>query len=91
MSLSLTLNGESRSFEALDGTLRGEVSVEELVLHLGLKTDRVAIERNGEIVPRRMWGATRLADGDRLELVHFVGGGLVEGRLDRVLAAWKEQ
>jgi thiamine biosynthesis protein ThiS len=40
-----------------------------------MKTDRVAVELNREIVPRDQWDRTQLADGDRLEIVHFVGGG----------------
>jgi sulfur carrier protein len=40
-----------------------------------MKTDRVAIELNREIVSREQWPQTRLHDGDRLEIVHFVGGG----------------
>ena len=46
-----------------------------LVDQLGMKRDRVAIELNREIVPRDQWSQTPLHDGDRLEIVHFVGGG----------------
>jgi len=42
---------------------------------LGMKADRVAVELNRDIVPRDRWAETRLTDGDRLEVVHFVGGG----------------
>jgi thiamine biosynthesis protein ThiS len=45
------------------------------VAHLGLAPERVAIERNRDIVPRNRWPETVLADGDSLEIVHFVGGG----------------
>jgi thiamine biosynthesis protein ThiS len=48
-----------------------------LVQLLGRKTDRVAVELNRDIVPRDRWDQTQLADGDRLEIVHFVGGGLL--------------
>ena len=41
-----------------------------------MKPDRVAVELNREIVPRDRWSETLLKDGDRLEIVHFVGGGL---------------
>ena len=51
-------------------------SLEDLVRELGLKSDRVAVEHNGEIVPRASWAGASLADGDHLELVHFVGGGV---------------
>jgi sulfur carrier protein len=40
-----------------------------------MKGDRVAVELNREIVPRAQWDDTQLHDGDRLEIVHFVGGG----------------
>jgi thiamine biosynthesis protein ThiS len=66
--VTLLINGESRDFP--DGlTLAG------LVAHLGMKPDRVAVELNFEIVPRGTWETTALKDGDRLEIVHFVGGG----------------
>ncbi len=40
-----------------------------------MKQDRVAVELNRTIVPREKWGETNLSEGDRLEIVHFVGGG----------------
>jgi sulfur carrier protein len=71
MALTLILNGQSRDFERL-----GErPSLEQLIGELGLKGDRVAVEHNGEIVPRAGWAATTVNAGDRLEVVHFVGGG----------------
>jgi sulfur carrier protein len=71
MSLTLILNGQSREFEKL----QTPASLELLIGELGLKGDRVAVEHNGEIVPRSGWAETLLNGGDRLELVHFVGGG----------------
>ncbi len=66
--MRLTINGEERSFEeALD--LAGLVGV------LGLDVRKVAVERNLEIVPRSTYARVLLADGDRLEIVQFVGGG----------------
>jgi thiazole synthase len=50
-------------------------SLPDLVSHLGLAPERVAIERNREIVPRSRWPETVLTNGDSLEIVHFVGGG----------------
>lgn len=47
----------------------------ELIAQLGMKGDRVAVELNREIVPRAQWSDTELHEGDRLEIVHFVGGG----------------
>lgn len=72
MSLTLILNGQSRAF----ATLAESASLEELIGELGLKGDRVAVEHNGAIVPRAGWGETALNGGDRLEVVHFVGGGV---------------
>ncbi len=67
MGLSVVLNGQLREFEA--------ATLSELVAELGLKADRVAVERNGAIVTRADWADVHLAAGDKLELVHFVGGG----------------
>jgi thiamine biosynthesis protein ThiS len=50
-------------------------TVAELVATLAMQADRVALEQNGAIVPRAVWPQTPLAAGDRLEIVHFVGGG----------------
>ncbi|NYF89623.1 sulfur carrier protein ThiS [Tunturiibacter empetritectus] len=72
MALTVILNGQSRSFDALEEA----ASLEQLVVELGLKSDRVAIEHNGEIAARSNWAQTALRAGDRLEVVHFVGGGV---------------
>ena len=64
----LTINGEEHEFS-------GVQTVAELVAQLGMKADRVAVELNLEIVPRAKWESTVLKSGDRLEVVHFVGGG----------------
>jgi sulfur carrier protein len=66
--IDLFINGESRQFPA-------SLSVAGLVESLDLQGKRVAIERNGEIVPRSQYPETRLDDGDRLEIVVAVGGG----------------
>jgi len=66
--LNITVNGEPRSFEALP-------DLAALISALGLDRRKVAVERNLEIVPRSAYGRTRLADGDRIEIVHFIGGG----------------
>ena len=66
--MRLTVNGEDRSFEAV-------ASVAALVEMLGLDRRKVAVERNLEIVPRSAYAATALTDGDRIEIVHFIGGG----------------
>jgi len=64
----LTVNGEDRRVD--EGT-----DIAALVGLLGLETRKVAVERNRSIVPRSAYGATRLAEGDRIEIVHFIGGG----------------
>ena len=66
--ISISLNGEERQVPP-------DLTLEELLAWLRLPADRVAVERNLEIVPRAQWSGTRVADGDRLEVVHFVGGG----------------
>ena len=66
--MNLTVNGEPRNVKAL-------ASLAELVADLGLDARKVAVERNLEIVPRSAYGRTALADGDRIEIVHFIGGG----------------
>jgi thiamine biosynthesis protein ThiS len=66
--MTLHINGEQREFP--DG-----LTVATLVAQLGMKPDRVAVELNLEIVPRSQWETTTLKDGDKLEVVHFVGGG----------------
>ncbi len=65
------LNGQSREFPRL----AAPAHLQDLIADLGLQGDRVAIEHNGNIVSRAEWADTDLADGDRLEIVHFVGGG----------------
>jgi sulfur carrier protein len=67
----LVLNGQTREF----AQLAPPAHLQDLIAELGLKGDRVAIEHNGNIVPRAEWAGTLLTDGDRLEIVHFVGGG----------------
>ena len=66
--MNLTINGETRILAPAE-------TLSALVEQLGMKSDRVAIELNRAIVPREQWAQTPLKDGDRLEIVHFVGGG----------------
>lgn len=66
--MQLVINGNERPVP--DG-----LTVADLVEHLGIKSDRVAVELNREIVPRNQWAAVNLGENDRLEIVHFVGGG----------------
>ena len=66
--MHLFINGDEKSFA-------DSLSLAELIEQLGMKGDRVAVELNREIVSRPQWPETTLKDGDRLEIVHFVGGG----------------
>ena len=65
--MRIQVNGEHREVAA--------ATIVALVEELGLDVRKVAVERNLEIVPRSLHGATALAEGDRIELVQFVGGG----------------
>ncbi len=71
MSLVLNINGQTRTFEELNSP----ASLAEVVEQMKLKADRVAVEHNGEIASRTSWGEVSVKSGDRLEVVHFVGGG----------------
>ncbi len=70
--MKLCINGQNRIFPELDFDTR----LTRLIDILQMKADRIAIERNGEIVPRTNWEQVRLAEDDRLEIVQFVGGGI---------------
>jgi sulfur carrier protein len=71
MSLRLTINGQVREFDELTAG----VSLAEVIAVMALKGDRIAVEHNGEIAQRARWAEVTMASGDRLEVVHFVGGG----------------
>lgn len=66
--ITVEINGEPKLIE--DG-----VSIVQLLSDLGITTNKVAVERNLEIVPKSTYADVTLCDGDRLEIVHFVGGG----------------
>jgi thiamine biosynthesis protein ThiS len=68
-SLRLVLNGEPHQVAA-------GATVLDLVAGLGRDPRTVAVERNGDLVPRATYQDTRLAEGDRIEVVHFVQGGV---------------
>lgn len=69
--LDLVINGQPRSF----ADLSAGATLDQLLTAIGLQHDRVAVERNGQIVSRPHWPTTLLSPGDKLEIVHFVGGG----------------
>ncbi len=67
--MRLTINGEDRSFDR-------PLTVEKLLGEIGVDARKVAVERNLEIVPKSQYRRVSLGDGDRLEIVHFIGGGV---------------
>jgi thiamine biosynthesis protein ThiS len=66
--MELFINGNTREFSE-------PLSLLSLIQQLGMKPDRVAVEVNRDVVARENWEKTNLTEGDRLEIVHFVGGG----------------
>lgn len=66
--MQVTLNGTPREFSA--GS-----TIQDVVKSLGLQEKQVAVEHNRNIVKRTQWNETAVAEGDQLEIVHFVGGG----------------
>ncbi len=70
MPITITLNGQRKVIKSFD-----TMTLAKFVAELDLRSDRVAVEVNGVIVPRDRWSETSLANGDHLEMVHFVGGG----------------
>src|SRR5215469_16106490 len=77
MAVEITLNGETRRLDA-------PLSVRGLLESLGLDPAKIAVERNLEIVPRSTYDQVAVAAGDRLEIVHFIGGGNAPVDLSRV-------
>ena len=70
--MTIQINGQERAFPEPPDPF----TLTALVEILGMKADRVAVELNRDIVPRDRWAETLLNEGDRLEVVHFVGGGI---------------
>src|ERR1700733_1122266 len=68
MALTVTINGETK-------TLDSAKSVRAVLAGLGMDPAKIAVERNLEIVPRSQYDAVLVGEGDRLEIVHFIGGG----------------
>lgn len=66
--MNICVNGEAMAVPT-------PLSVRQLIVHLGLDQGPVAVERNKDVVPRREHESTMLAEGDTIEIVHFVGGG----------------
>ncbi len=67
--MKIQVNGESRDVEDL-------VNIADLLPKIGIPEKGVAIELNRRVISKELWGATDLREGDILEIVHFVGGGI---------------
>ncbi|MFQ5354946.1 MAG: sulfur carrier protein ThiS [Mariprofundaceae bacterium] len=65
--MNIHLNGESKIIHA--------ATISELIQEIGLQSRLVAVERNLEVVPKSLYGEVSLEDGDRIEIVHMIGGG----------------
>jgi thiazole synthase len=76
--MRVTINGETRRFDAA-------MTVAQVLTAVGLDARKVAVERNLEIVPRSGYGDVLVADGDQLEIVHFIGGGAPDADVDAVV------
>lgn len=70
-ALSLVVNGQVRTLDGLDAP----APLASVLERLELRQDRIAVELNGEIAPRTKWAELSVLDRDRIEVVHFVGGG----------------
>jgi thiamine biosynthesis protein ThiS len=68
VTIQVVINGEPRE-------VPDSLNVAALLAHLGITAERVAIERNRDILPRSAWQKTSVHAGDSYEIVHFVGGG----------------
>lgn len=66
--MNISVNGEAHQFDT-------SINVADLLNHLGLPESKIAVECNLEIVPKSAYDSTILTDGDRIEIVHFIGGG----------------
>jgi sulfur carrier protein len=69
--MDLIINGQPRTFPEL----AAGATLQNLLTALALQPDRVAVEHNGSIVSRPAWPSTPVTNGDKFEIVHFVGGG----------------
>lgn len=66
--MEITINGEKKN-------LPEEQNLAELLVYFGLPSERVAVELNREVVRKKDWQTIKVSDGDKLEVIHFVGGG----------------
>jgi len=66
--MTITLNGQKKE-------LKEDVTVLELLQELGIENKPLALELNLKVLPKAKYAVTHLKDGDRIEIIHFVGGG----------------
>lgn len=66
--MQITINGEERE-------LSGSLTVSEMLENLALPAERIAVELNREVIRKKDWTSVRLNDADKIEIIHFVGGG----------------
>lgn len=66
--MELVINGQSRILEGVE-------TISDVINHFGLNEKIIVVEHNMEIVPRGQYGEQKVKQGDRIEIVHFVGGG----------------
>lgn len=66
--MNILINGETKEISS-------ELNLNELLKHFSLPTERVAVELNREVVRKKDWENVKIAEGDKLEVIHFVGGG----------------
>ena len=67
--MQIILNGTEKNFQ-------DQISIATLIRELGLDKRKIAVERNREIVPRTAFNSDSLCEGDKIEIVHFIGGGM---------------
>lgn len=67
--MHLIINGQNYD------DLPNDLHIASLITHLRLSTQKIAVERNREIIPKSLFADTSLCSGDRLEIIHFIGGG----------------
>lgn len=66
--MQVTINGETKNLET-------EINLRELLEKLELPTERVAIELNKDVIRKKDWESIKISDADKIEIIHFVGGG----------------
>jgi len=66
--MQITINGEKRE-------LSGNLTISEMLENLALPAERIAVELNRQVVRKKDWASVKLNDADKIEIIHFVGGG----------------